>query len=84
MRLSLTHLDPDMVKFLHSKQLSEVRIGLFFVVLDVVDVFQPEVFQFFLELLDNVLELLHAIGVLFNEFLDGLDFQVDCHLNGSE
>jgi hypothetical protein len=66
----LTHLDPDMVQFLHAQELSEVCFTLFFIVLQVVDVFEAEVFELLLERLDHVLELLHGIRMLLHKLLD--------------
>ena len=73
-----------MVEFLHAEQLTQVRLGLLLVILKVIDVLEPEVFQLFSEVLESVLELLHADSVLLDHFLDGLDLQVDAHLHRGE
>ena len=80
----LTHLNANVIKLLHSKELSQVAFALFLAVLDIVDVFQPEFFKFDAQGFDGVLELLHQTGVLFDESLDRVDFQVEGHLDWSE
>ena len=55
----LTDLHSDMVKFLHAKKLSQIRLSLLLVVLEVVNVLQTEVLKLFFELLNLILDLLH-------------------------
>ena len=80
----LTHLDPNMVKFLHAQELSQIRLSLFFVILQIVDVLEAEILKFLFESLYHILELLHGIGMLLHKLLDRLRLEVELHLNWSE
>ena len=80
--LLLTHLDAYVVQLLHSLELSEVRLALLLVVLEIVNVLQAEVLQLLTEQLDLVLHLLQAVCVLLDQLLDRLELHVDRHLNG--
>ncbi len=73
-----------MVKFLHAQELSQICLALFFVVLQIVDILEAEIFEFLLEDLDHILELLHGIGMLLHKLLDRLRLEVELHLDWSE
>ena len=73
----MTHLNADVIQFLHAHKLPQILLRLNLAVLQSIVVLHAELIKGGAAITDSFFKLLHDGRMLLNEFLDSLDLKID-------